>query len=168
MKNSGPANLSNGDRPFASVVVPLAASTPISAVLSHGGVHVGADTSLEALTAMMSQRGLSSAAVINESGAVVGVISAADLAALANSQNFSDCTAHEVMHGPSTMLSESASLATAAALMAVERASELPIACSHCESICVLSALDILGWLGQQHSDDAPHAREAHHELIGG
>jgi predicted transcriptional regulator len=165
MKKPSPASLSNGERPFASVLVPMAANTPISAVLSHGGVHVGADTALEILTALMSQRGLSSAAVTNEIGAVVGVVSAADLAALADSQNFSQATAHQVMHGPATMLSEQASLATAAALMAVERANELPIACSHCESICVLSALDILSWLGQQ--AEGPE-QDALHELIGG
>jgi CBS domain-containing protein len=135
-------------------------------VLSHGGVHVGADTTLETLSALMLQRGWSSAAVTNEIGAVVGVVSAADLLALAQSQNLAEATAHEVMHGPATMLSEQASLATAAALMAVERANELPIACSVCESICVLSAHDILSWLGEQGANAA--RRDARGEIIGG
>jgi CBS domain-containing protein len=127
---------------------------------------VGADTTLETLTALMLARGLSSAAVTNEIGAVVGVVSAADLLALSQSAHLHDATAHQVMHEPSTMLSEQASLATAAALMAVEHSHELPIACSVCESICVLSSHDILSWLGEQ--SGSREDRKLQHPLIGG
>jgi predicted transcriptional regulator len=107
-----------------------ALDTPISAVLSHGGVHVPLDTTIESLTLVLLQQRSATAAVTNDIGAVVGVISTADLLA---------------------------SLATAAALMAVEGSNALPIACSECESICVLSALDILSWLGRS---DRPLASE--------
>ena len=126
-----------------------AADTPISAVLSHGGLHVGVETSLELLAAVLLRHPTVTAAVTNDIGAVVGVISTADLWATAQRDDAEQLTAQELMHGPTALLPETASLATAAALMAVEGANALPIACSSCESICVLSALDILSWLGR-------------------
>jgi predicted transcriptional regulator len=112
---------------------------------------VGLETSIEALTAVLLAQHSSTAAVTNDIGAVVGVISTADLLAIAQIHELAGATARQLMHGPSSMLPETASLATAAAVMAVEGSNELPIACSACESICVLSSLDILSWLGQHH-----------------
>lgn len=142
---------SDGEAALATVFVPsthrAAAETPISAVLSHGGVHVGLDADIAGLAEVLLQQRATAAAVTNDFGAVVGLISTAELVAIAHQRALEGSTAQDLMRGPASLLPETASLATAAAVMAMEGATELPIACSACESICMLSARDILGWL---------------------
>lgn len=138
---------------LATILLPssrdAAAQTPISAVLSHGGVHVGLDAEVEGLAEVLLLRRVSTAAVTNDFGAVVGVISSADLAASADPAVPAGTTVRELMHDPGSLLAETASVASAAARMAGAGATELPIACSECGSICVLFARDILDWLAE-------------------
>lgn len=47
-------------------------------------------------------------------------------------------------------LPETASVARAASLMAFEGMSHLPVACSRCKGVCLVTALDVMGWLAKQ------------------
>jgi predicted transcriptional regulator len=156
----------------------VCSQTPISAVLSHNAVSVGPGTSVERLTEVLLERGLSAATVVDESGALVGLVSTADL--LREVQDRDDVeeriplrqtdrqgvqvelgdgfhatslarsTVGEIMSRSKLTLPETASVARAASLMAFEGMSHLPVACSRCKGVCLVTALDVMGWLAKQ------------------
>jgi predicted transcriptional regulator len=156
----------------------VCSQTPISAVLSHNAVSVGPGTSVERLTEVLLERGLSAATVVDESGALVGLVSTADLLREVqdrddveeriplrqtdrqgvqvelgdgfHSTSLARSTVEEIMSRSKLILPETAPVARAAALMAFEGVSHLPVACSRCKGVCLVTALDVMGWLAQQ------------------
>lgn len=170
------ASLGPSWRPYLQQLV--GSQTPISVLLSHDAVSVGPGTSVEWLTEVLLERGLSAAPVIDERGALVGLVSTADL--LREVQDREDveeriplrqadpqgvqvelgngfhatclarATVEEIMTRSKFTLPETASVARAASLMAFEGVSHLPVACSRCKGVCLVTALNVMGWLAQQ------------------
>lgn len=64
----------------------LAEITPISEVMTKGAICVSADLSVEAVTALLLEHGISGAPVVDERGHAVGVISKTDLLRVTSQQ----------------------------------------------------------------------------------
>ena len=152
--------------------------TPISVLLSHDAGSVGPQTSVEWLTSFLLERGLSAVAVTSEGGALVGVVSITDLLREVHDRGdveerkplrmleksglqvdlgdgfngtcLARATVEEIMTPSTFTLPETASIARAASLMAFEGVSQLPVACSRCNGVCIVSALNVMSWLARE------------------
>jgi CBS domain-containing protein len=156
--------------------VEQAASTPIGEIMTKSVVCVDADMSLRALTALFLGRNISGVPVVDEHGKPIGVVTKTDLLrqAFENDGNVTSEPVRFEMHGytvdlgpgfhlapgdgakvrdimmPMTFtLAESAPVARAAALMAHEGVHRIVVVSPSGTVVGILSALDVLAWLGQ-------------------
>jgi CBS-domain-containing membrane protein len=147
---------------------------PIGQIMRHRTACVEQSTSVETATRLLLEAGLPALPVRDVRGLVVGVISALDLLAEVQARGEVDehvgrrsrarpggaegsqllvrarATAQEVMTGAGASLNESSSVGHASALMAAEGLDVLPVNCSRCAGVCMVSALDIVRWLADQ------------------
>lgn len=153
-------------------------STPISLLMARDVVCVRPDTSLEDLTALLLEQGLSGVPVVDAAGKPIGIVSKTDL--LRAERDRADTTeevkprvrtseglevelgsgfhvvdvprgvASDVMTSVVLALNESEPIGHAGALMAFEGVHRLVAISDDGEVVGVLSSLDILRWLGQK------------------
>lgn len=137
-------------------------------------VCVSPDLAVEALTAMILERNISGAPVVDAAGRPVGVVSKTDLIReqqaagddqeterlVTRRQGFESgpgfhaeritrATVGEIMMPIAFTLPETASVSRAAALMALEGVHRVPVISEEGKVVGILSAMDILRWLAE-------------------
>jgi CBS-domain-containing membrane protein len=144
--------------------------------MAHHGVRVDPGLSTEALVAMLLERELEAVPVVDAAGAFVGMVSMSD--ALRDFQDrdqveeqvaapqigeggfhvvsLAPSTVREIMLPSTLELMDTDRFARAVILMAYCGKSHLPVACSKCGGICVISALDVASWLARRGQGRAP------------
>jgi CBS domain-containing protein len=151
--------------------------TPISSVMPTMLVCVRPELDVEALTRLFVEHGINAAPVVDEEGRAVGVVSKTDLlrfkheeagdcAEQASPQGCDWCSVGleqgfhiepvaegkvmDIMTPVAFTLSESASLARAAALMVFEGIHQVPVTGIQQEVVGMISSLDILRWFARK------------------
>jgi CBS domain-containing protein len=152
--------------------------TPVSSIMTRDVICVDRTVSIEALTALFVERDINAVPVVDETGEPIGIVSKADVIrehyALADpelppeqsSKHWDyDCgpAPHvESLRGARVVdimmplvftLREEATIARAAALMALKSVHQLPIASAAGEIVGIVSSLDILRWLAGNRDD---------------
>src|SRR3954470_18722757 len=129
---------------------PAGDETPVHAVMGRRVICVAPDTQTSLLRDLLLERGLTGAPVIDSEGTVVGFVSRADL--LRGTWPSAPTTVGEIMTPLAVTVSETASLAEASALMALEGVHRLPVVnnASSGKVVGVISALDVLGWFARR------------------
>ena len=130
--------------------VPEGDRTPVVSIMGRRVVCVAPETSTALLRDMLLERGLSGAPVVNPDGGVVGFVSRADL--LRSHWPAGESTVGQIMTPLAVTVSESASIAQASALMALEGVFLLPVVNDAMSGkvVGVISALDVMGWLARR------------------
>jgi CBS domain-containing protein len=152
-----------------------ARATPVSAIMTSDVVCVSPDLSIESLATLFLERGIHAAPVVEAGGRLVGFVSMTDIVREQHDNADTDvdspsppstdepalrsgfhlepiarATVAEVMTQGVLALHENTHVAQAAALMAFEGVHCIPIIMGNGEVVGVLSALDVLRWLGGQ------------------
>jgi CBS domain-containing protein len=149
--------------------------TPISDIMPGAVLCVRPDLDLESLTSLLLERGISAAPVVDDQGHAIGVVSKTDL--LRFSHDEPPCSqplaasyeaaeselepgfhmeplqtgkVSDVMTPVAFTLSESASIANAAALMAYEGIHQVPVTGLDHQVVGMISTLDILRWVARR------------------
>ena len=120
--------------------------TPVSSIMVADVWCAREDLTLARLRALFVERSVSGAPVVDAAGRCVGVVSTADLARAAGG----DRSVRDVMARVTFVLPDNASIAQAAALMAVEHIHRVPIVTDDGRVAGIVSSTDILGWLARQ------------------
>lgn len=120
-------------------------STPIADIMTRDVICVSPETSVETLAELMIERGFSGAPVVDASNRVLGVVSKTDL--VRRSIDGDTQIVEHIMTPTAFTLSESATIAEAAALMAFENAHRIPIVSKSDVVVGIVSALDVLRWI---------------------
>ena len=124
----------------------LAERTAISTIMTADVWCAREDLELERLRALLVQRSVSGAPVVDGAGRCIGVVSTADLArARADA-----VTVRDVMARVTFVLPDNASISQAAALMAVEHIHRVPIVTDDGRVAGIVSSIDVLAWLARQ------------------
>lgn len=122
-------------------------------------VCVRAGLSVDALSALFLERGVSGAPVVDDHGHPIGIVSKTDLV-----QQYHDAsppphaTAGDIMMPLVFSLPPEATITRAAALMACEGVHRVPIVSADGQIVGLLSALDIVRWVAQL--DEPPPGSE--------
>ncbi len=124
--------------------------TPVHAVMGRRVICVAPDTQTALLRDILLERGLTGAPVVDTAGTVIGFVSRADL--LRSTWPSVPTTVGEIMTPLAVTVSETASLAEASALMALEGVHRLPVVNNAMSGkvVGVISALDVLGWFARR------------------
>jgi CBS-domain-containing membrane protein len=146
----------------------LADYTPLAAIMSADVTCVRPDVSVEDLTALLLERGISGVPVVDATGAPIGVVSKTDLVrdryetgdveeldqvpirALGKGYHESRLarrTVADIMLGTNFTLPETATISQACALMAYERVHRVPVTCAQGKVVGIVSSLDVLRWI---------------------
>jgi len=131
-------------------VVPEGDRTPVVSIMGRRVLCVEPETSTALLRDLLLERGLTGAPVVNPDGAVVGFVSRADL--LRSQWPGGAAAVSQIMTPLAVTVSESASIAEASALMALEGVCRLPVVNNAMSGkvVGVISALDVLGWIARR------------------
>ena len=143
--------------------------TRLGQLMTRSVICVRPDVSLNDLTMILFEHGISGAPVVDPSGKPLGVVSKTDLlrdsyekveiaedksarGGLLDSDEHhgSRLQVKDIMSTSVSSLPESATLAEAAALMALEAIRRIPILNERDEVVGIVCASDILGWLARQ------------------
>jgi len=119
---------------------------PVASVMSRRAVCVAPETRTSLVRELLLERGMTGAPVVDSLGTVVGFVSRADL--LRNRWPAPSLTASQIMTPLAVTVSETASVAEASAMMALEGVHRLPVvnSASSGKVVGVVSAVDILRW----------------------
>ena len=165
-------------RPRALAFSAAALHAPVSTVMETDVACVQEDLSEEALISFFLMRGVHAAPVLGEGGVLSGFVSLVDVQrnrdggearplrvavrggggyALGRGFHVQDArTVADVMTRPAICLEASAPLTEAAALMAFEGVSRLPIVDAQQQVVGVVLALDLLRWMARQDGYSIP------------
>jgi CBS domain-containing protein len=147
-----PAKITDHDARIA-----LADRTPVASVMQRSVVSVPPDLDLSALAKVLLEHGISGVPVVGEDGKPLGVVSKTDLVRAGNlAHSPTPLLVRDVMMPLSFSLTESASLARAAALMTFEGVHRIVIVSMSGAIVGMLSALDILRWLARNNGYIVP------------
>ncbi|MCB9556453.1 MAG: CBS domain-containing protein [Deltaproteobacteria bacterium] len=157
----------SGDKPTAT----RADTISVADVMSPSAYCVTPDVSIETVRGLMIDHGISGVPVVDFDGKPIGMVSKTDLVAMehddaglevhANEElrqigergmhadQFS-ATAAEVMTPVAFTVDTDTSLSQAAALMAYQAVHRVPVVDNEGRVVGILSALDILRWLGEE------------------
>lgn len=135
--------------------------TLISEIMNSPSLHATSDMTTDEVAALLLDEGVSDAPVIDDTGRPVGFVSTADVLRSmrepesvdedsANDRNRDATAVTDVMMPVVCWLSESASVAQAAALMAYERVQTLAIVNAGGRLIGVIHYADLLAWLARR------------------
>ncbi|MFO0572110.1 MAG: CBS domain-containing protein [Polyangiaceae bacterium] len=168
-----------------------AETTVVSEVMTRNVVCVPPELGVEALTSLFLERGISGAPVVDGAGRALGVVSktdvlrdyadrgetaevgkpevhqggiSAELDRGMHVQALREPTVRDVMTPLAFTLPESASIARASALMALEGVHRVPVVTSAGKVVGILSALDVLRWLARSEGYAVPDHRPGHHD----
>jgi CBS domain-containing protein len=136
-----------GTFPAPSAVAELDGdSVPVASVMSRRVVCVAPETPTSIVRELLLERGMTGAPVVDSKGTVVGFVSRADL--LRNRWPAPPLKASQIMTPLAVTVTETASVAEASALMALEGVHRLPVVnnASSGKVVGVVSAVDILRW----------------------
>ena len=124
--------------------------TPVASIMSRRVICVAPETQSSVVRELLLERGMTGAPVVDPLGTVVGFISRADL--LRNRWPARPTTASQVMTPFALTVTETASVAEASALMALEGVHRLPVVnnASASKVVGVISAVDILRWYARR------------------
>jgi CBS domain-containing protein len=141
----------------------------IAEVMSRDVFCVTKEVSVESLTALFLERGISAAPVVNGDGFPIGVVSKTDLvrhqwengdtSELVQTDEVPDgmhvasvgqVTVGDLMMPLAFTLAEDEPLSRAAAIMAVEAVHHLPVVAADGRVVGILSSLDFVRWVAQQ------------------
>lgn len=162
-----------------------AEKTPIAEIMTRAVISVDPDLGVDALMNLFLERGISGAPVVDSSGRPIGVVSKTDLLrdrfergdsgeteppSLKRQgievrlegmhvQDASNVCVREVMTPLAFTLPESASIARASALMALETVHRVPVVSATGRVIGILSTLDVLRWLARREGYLVPEHR---------
>jgi CBS domain-containing protein len=157
---------------------PVDPETPLSDIMTKTVICVGPETPLDDVLNLLMLHSISGVPVVDSQGHAVGFVSRADLLRAAQERGDTaemrvvtarprdsdplgvepgshvyepvSVTAGEVMSPVVLALHESSNIAQGAAIMAFEGVHRLPILGDHGEVVGIVSALDILRWLGRR------------------
>jgi len=132
--------------------------TPVLSVVGPRVVCVEPDTSIMLARELLLEPGLTGAPVVDSAGIVVGFVSRADL--LRNAGPGGATRISQIMTTPAVTVSETSSIAEAAALMSLEGVDRLPVVNNAISGrvVGVVSALDLLAWFaGLSRKRDQAH-----------
>jgi CBS domain-containing protein len=163
--------------PAVSIPEP-AARTPVSEVMTKNPITVSPEMSLEGLTLLFLERGLSGAPVVDASGECVGVVSKTDLVrhihergatteepvvlcsevhrvelelgAGFHVERILSATVEDVMTPVTFSVPPTSPIAQAAALMVYEGIHRLPVLDDEGVVVGIVSSLDLLRWISQR------------------
>jgi len=163
--------------PFSSAAL----HAPVSAIMETEVAYVPEDMSVDELLIFFLEHGLHGAPVVSEGSVLSGFVSVCDLQSRTDRGDTEDTalrvvlggggsyllgrgfhlqqstrTVADIMTHPVVCLEASAQLTKAAALMAFEGVHRLPIVDSEKRVVGVLSALDLLRWIGRQDGYSIP------------
>jgi CBS domain-containing protein len=123
----------------------LAEITPISEIMTRGAFCASSEQSVDSVSATFLERGISGAAVIDERGRAIGVVSKTDLIRGRYAKSIGD-----VMTPVAFTMKENAPISQAAALMAFEGIHRLPVVSSSGEVVGIVSSIDVLRWIAER------------------
>lgn len=131
-------------------IAPDGERTPVVSIMGKRVICVAPETSTTLLRDLLLERGLTGAPVVQTDGTVVGFVSRADL--LRNQWPGGAATVGQIMTPLAVTVSETASIAEASALMALEGVHRLPVVNNAMSGkvVGVVSALDVLGWIARR------------------
>jgi CBS domain-containing protein len=140
----------------AAIAEANGAGVRVAEVMSRRVICVAPDTQTSIVRELLLERGLTGAPVVDPLGTVMGFISRADL--MRNRWPAPPATVKQIMTPMAVTVSETASVAEASALMALEGVHRLPVVnnASAGKVVGVISALDILRWYARR----SGHLRE--------
>jgi CBS domain-containing protein len=162
-----------------------AESTPIAEIMTRSVASVTPDLGVDALVSLFLERNISGAPVVDEKGRVIGIVSKTDLLRERflrgdseesapptlkrqgidvplrgmHVETPNDVTVRDVMTPLAFTLPESASIARASALMALESVHRVPVVSPAGAVVGILSALDVLRWLARHEGYVLPSHR---------
>jgi CBS-domain-containing membrane protein len=118
--------------------------TPVATIMRGEVVCVREELPLHHLAALFKERRISGAPVVNDAGEAIAVVSQADLIGAAEGARVRD-----VMTRLTFVVPDSASVAQAAALMALERIHRLPVISEDGKVVGILSSIDVMDWMAR-------------------
>jgi CBS domain-containing protein len=124
-------------------------STMVGSIMTATPVCVRPDVRLNDVTDLLLERGFSAVPVVDPEGRAIGIVSKTDLLRHARERGARDAIVERVMMPIVFAVEETASMGDAAALMAGEGVHRLPVIDVEGKVVGVLSALDLVRWLGQ-------------------
>jgi CBS domain-containing protein len=122
----------------------------VASVMSRRVICVAPETPTSIVRELLLERGMTGAPVVDPLGTVVGFISRSDL--LRNRWPAKPTTASQIMTPLAMTVSETASVAEASALMALEGVHRMPVVnnASSGRVVGIISAVDILRWYARR------------------
>jgi CBS domain-containing protein len=131
-----------------------AGETCVGEIMTANVISVGLDLPLSTLETLLLDRGLSGAPVVDEDGRVIGVVSKTDLVRYLASgtggpEDAETKTVGDIMTSVAFCVPVHASVARAAALMALEGCHRLPVVDTARQVVGIVSSLDVLRWLAR-------------------
>jgi CBS domain-containing protein len=163
-------------------------ATPLAEIMSNTVVCVRPDTSLDEVATLLVRHAIGGVPVVDEHGRPVGIVSQVDILRTREEDGGTQAmrkvtarprrrdpddlepgshvlepeplTARDVMSAVVLALHETASIGQAAALMAFEGVHRLPIVSDTGQVVGILTALDVLGWLGRRSGYLVPQNRK--------
>jgi CBS domain-containing protein len=130
------------------------AQTSVAEVMTPHVLCVSPDVTIESLSALLVERGISGVPVVNERGLPIGMVSKTDIVRHryenGDTESEDGATVGDLMLPIAFTLLEGASLAQAAALMAWEGVHRIPICSDAGDVIGIVSALDVVRWLSHE------------------
>jgi CBS domain-containing protein len=140
------APVSNGAKDFGHNAQRRASLNPVSAAMTSNPVSASAETTREALIAMLLGGGVSAVPVVNKAGRPIGIVSQADAL---RARNEAGVAAMEIMTPRPLTISEEAPLHEASCMMARERIDVLPVVGRKGELSGLITALDLVRWFSR-------------------
>jgi len=126
-------------------------ATLLSEVMTRNVVCVSPETDVETMTALLLERRISGAPVVDSEGVPIGILSKTDLLqALHDGHDRKRRTARDVMQPISFSLPQNETLSRAAALMAFEGVHRILVLAPDGKVAGLVSSLDILRWLARR------------------
>jgi CheY-like chemotaxis protein/predicted transcriptional regulator len=135
-------------------------------VMSRGVLCVPAEMTLDDLAAVLIERALGTAPVVDAGGRLIGMVTTTDLARAAWDPELRgrSATVADVMMPFAFTLAGSATLARAAALMSYEGVGRIVIAAPDGRVAGVISGMDVMRWLAREHGYVVPGYTQAQHQ----
>ncbi|MEW5850630.1 MAG: CBS domain-containing protein [Myxococcota bacterium] len=134
-----------GGLPRPRRTVDDAAHTPVVQLMSREVVTVREDQRVEEAQRLMLDKELSRVPVVNEEGTLAGMLSRTDL--LRHQPIKKGARVSQVMMRSTLRLRESATVAQAAELMALQHVHGIPVVSPEGRVVGMVSALDVMGWV---------------------
>lgn len=127
----------------------IAELTPISTVMTTDVTCVRADLPVEALAALLLERGISGTPVVDADGFPIGVISKTDIVRARLADHDDGATVGEIMMPLAFTLRPRESIARACALMAFEGIHRVAVVSETGHVVGVVTPLDVVRWLAR-------------------